>query len=179
MSTRAVGPGHVEGQEYVEGWRPKVIALDIDGTLVKWADGSGVTAEEITPPVYDAINRAEDRDQFDRTMREAGLRTATNVIATSVEDALGQLDVVGLPAIIRPAFTLGGQGGVPAERPGEVGAAAVVQEVGVGQPGERGGRVGGDGGPEVGVDHPQPPASGGRQPPDGSGGGGPGLPSGG
>jgi carbamoyl-phosphate synthase large subunit len=75
-----------------------------DGTLER----HGV---ELIGANYDAINRAEDRDQFDRTMRGAGLRTAKNVIATSVADALGHLDEVGLPAIIRPAFTLGGRGG--------------------------------------------------------------------
>jgi carbamoyl-phosphate synthase large subunit len=79
-------------------------SLHEDGTLER----HGV---ELIGADYDAINRAEDRDQFDRTMREAGLRTAKNVIATSVEQALEQLDVVGLPAIIRPAFTLGGRGG--------------------------------------------------------------------
>lgn len=60
MPTRALGPGHVDGAEYVHGWRPKVIALDIDGTLVKWADGTGVSTEVIAPAVYDAINRAHD-----------------------------------------------------------------------------------------------------------------------
>ncbi len=75
-----------------------------DGTLER----HGV---ELIGANYEAINRAEDRDQFDRTMQEAGLRTAKNVIATSVEDAISHLDDVGLPAIIRPAFTLGGRGG--------------------------------------------------------------------
>src|SRR5687768_2388854 len=75
-----------------------------DGTLER----HGV---ELIGANYDAINRAEDRDQFDRTMQAAGLRTAKNVIATGVEDALSHLDDVGLPAIVRPAFTLGGRGG--------------------------------------------------------------------
>ena len=75
-----------------------------DGTLER----HGV---ELIGANYEAINRAEDRDQFDRTMQKAGLRTAKNVIATSVEDAISHLDDVGLPAIIRPAFTLGGRGG--------------------------------------------------------------------
>jgi carbamoyl-phosphate synthase large subunit len=79
-------------------------SLHEDGTLERF----GV---ELIGANYDAINRAEDRDQFDRTMQAAGLRTAKNVIATSVEDALRHLDDVGLPAIIRPAFTLGGRGG--------------------------------------------------------------------
>src|SRR5687767_7238480 len=79
-------------------------ALYEDGTLER----HGV---ELIGANYDAINRAEDRDQFDRTMQGAGLRTAKNVIATSVEEAVAHLEEVGLPAIIRPAFTLGGRGG--------------------------------------------------------------------
>src|SRR3954462_8934291 len=59
---------------------------------------------------YDAINRAEDREQFDATMQKAGLRTARNIIATSLEEAQDALKF-GLPLIIRPAFTLGGRGG--------------------------------------------------------------------
>ena len=78
--------------------------LQEDGTLER----HGV---ELIGADYDAINRAEDREEFDATMQAAGLRTAKNVIATSVEDALAHLDEVGLPAIIRPAFTLGGRGG--------------------------------------------------------------------
>jgi Cof subfamily protein (haloacid dehalogenase superfamily) len=39
-------------------WRPKLVALDIDGTLLKWIDGAGTTHEEIAPAVYDAVGRA-------------------------------------------------------------------------------------------------------------------------
>jgi Cof subfamily protein (haloacid dehalogenase superfamily) len=42
------------------GWRPRVVALDIDGTLLKWIAGQGATVEEIAPAVYDAVNRAYD-----------------------------------------------------------------------------------------------------------------------
>lgn len=41
------------------GWRPKVLALDIDGTLLRWVDGQGVTREEIAPAVVEAVRRAE------------------------------------------------------------------------------------------------------------------------
>jgi carbamoyl-phosphate synthase large subunit len=78
--------------------------LHEDGTLARY----GV---ELIGADYDAIVRAEDREAFDATMRAAGLRTARNFIATGVEDAVARLDEIGLPAIIRPAFTLGGQGG--------------------------------------------------------------------
>jgi HAD superfamily hydrolase (TIGR01484 family) len=39
-------------------WTPRVVALDIDGTLLKWVDGMGQAHEEITPRVYDAVARA-------------------------------------------------------------------------------------------------------------------------
>src|SRR5689334_13973293 len=79
-------------------------ALQEDGTL----DEFGV---ELIGANYDAINRAEDREQFDATMAAAGLRTVRNTIATTPEDARRALDAFGLPLIIRPAFTLGGRGG--------------------------------------------------------------------
>ena len=40
------------------GWRPRLVALDIDGTLLKWVEGVGTTYEQISPPVYDAVHRA-------------------------------------------------------------------------------------------------------------------------
>ena len=43
-----------------EGWAPRLIALDIDGTLLKWVKGAGMTHEEIAPRVHDAIWRAHD-----------------------------------------------------------------------------------------------------------------------
>jgi Cof subfamily protein (haloacid dehalogenase superfamily) len=42
----------------VTDWRPRLIALDIDGTLLKWVEGSGTTHEEIAPAVHDAVHRA-------------------------------------------------------------------------------------------------------------------------
>jgi HAD superfamily hydrolase (TIGR01484 family) len=41
-----------------ESWRPRLVALDIDGTLLKWIDGVGTTYEQISAPVYDAVHRA-------------------------------------------------------------------------------------------------------------------------
>lgn len=41
-------------------WIPRVVALDIDGTLLKWVDGQTEHYETITPAVYDAVHRALD-----------------------------------------------------------------------------------------------------------------------
>ena len=79
-------------------------ALYEDGTLARFD-------VELIGANYDAINRAEDRELFDATMQAAGLRTARNTIATSLDQARAALDAFGLPLIIRPAFTLGGRGG--------------------------------------------------------------------
>lgn len=43
-----------------EEWRPRLIALDIDGTLLKWIEGQGATHEAVAPAVHDAVNRAYD-----------------------------------------------------------------------------------------------------------------------
>lgn len=40
------------------GWQPKLVALDIDGTLLKWVEGSGSTHEEVPVAVRDAVARA-------------------------------------------------------------------------------------------------------------------------
>ena len=52
-------PDGAEGSANV-GWRPKLVALDIDGTLLKWVEGVGTTYEQVSPPVYDAVHRALD-----------------------------------------------------------------------------------------------------------------------
>ena len=42
------------------GWKPQVVALDIDGTLLKWVEGSGATSEVVTAAVKEAVTRAYD-----------------------------------------------------------------------------------------------------------------------
>jgi len=42
------------------GWNPQLVALDIDGTILKWVEGAGTTHEEISPAVYAAVHRALD-----------------------------------------------------------------------------------------------------------------------
>ncbi|MCD6727226.1 MAG: carbamoyl-phosphate synthase large subunit [Solirubrobacteraceae bacterium] len=79
-------------------------ALAEDGTLERF----GV---ELIGADHEAIDRAEDRDRFRETMEEAGLKMPRSAIATSLDEALEQLDDIGLPVIVRPAFTLGGRGG--------------------------------------------------------------------
>jgi carbamoyl-phosphate synthase large subunit len=59
----------------------------------------------------DAIEMAEDRLKFRQAMDRIGLQSPRSAIAHSLDDAVQALEVTGLPAIIRPSFTLGGTGG--------------------------------------------------------------------
>src|SRR5437867_2873289 len=60
---------------------------------------------------YEAIHKAENRNEFKHAMARIGLKTPTSAVARSREDALRAMDLVGFPAIVRPSFTLGGTGG--------------------------------------------------------------------
>ncbi|MYE23722.1 MAG: carbamoyl-phosphate synthase large subunit, partial [Gammaproteobacteria bacterium] len=59
----------------------------------------------------DAIDKAEDRERFDRAMKRIGLATPRSAIAHSLEEARQVQSRIGFPCIIRPSFTLGGSGG--------------------------------------------------------------------
>ncbi|HCD64632.1 MAG TPA: carbamoyl phosphate synthase large subunit, partial [Alphaproteobacteria bacterium] len=59
----------------------------------------------------DAIAKAEDRKLFRAAMDSIGLESARSRTVNNFDDAMATLDHVGLPAIIRPSFTLGGEGG--------------------------------------------------------------------
>ncbi len=59
----------------------------------------------------EAISKAEDRNLFRQAMDKIDLESPKSKIADNLEEALGSLDEIGLPAIVRPAFTLGGTGG--------------------------------------------------------------------
>src|SRR3546814_19593189 len=59
----------------------------------------------------DAIDKAENRQRFREAMDRIGLESARSGVATTVEQAFAVLETPGLPAIIRPSFTLGGTGG--------------------------------------------------------------------
>jgi len=59
----------------------------------------------------DAIDKAENRQRFREAMDKIGLESARSGIANTIEEAREVLERTGLPAIIRPSFTLGGTGG--------------------------------------------------------------------
>ena len=81
-------------------------ALDLDreGVLEKY----GV---ELIGANADAIDKAEDRNRFDKAMKSIGLETPRSHIAHSVDEARAAANDLGYPCIIRPSFTMGGSGG--------------------------------------------------------------------
>jgi carbamoyl-phosphate synthase large subunit len=87
-------------------------ALHEDGTLEEF----GV---ELIGANYEAICRAEDRDEFRIAMERAGLKMPRSAIATTAQEADDAMIDIGLPIIVRPAYTLGGRGGGIARTPEE------------------------------------------------------------
>ena len=59
----------------------------------------------------EAIDKAEDRELFREAMNRIGLESPRGRLAHSIEEARAALEETGLPAIVRPSFTLGGTGG--------------------------------------------------------------------
>ncbi len=59
----------------------------------------------------DAIERGEDRIEFKHTMESLGIEMARSEVAYSVDDALAIADKLGYPVVLRPAYTMGGEGG--------------------------------------------------------------------
>ncbi len=80
------------------------LALDEDGTLER-------LNIELIGADRKAIEMAEDRKLFREAMDRLGIENPRATIAESMEDAMAAINDVGLPAIIRPAFTMGGTGG--------------------------------------------------------------------
>ena len=59
----------------------------------------------------DAIERGEDRIEFKKTMDELGIEMARSEVAYSVDEALAIADKLNYPVVLRPAYTMGGEGG--------------------------------------------------------------------
>jgi carbamoyl-phosphate synthase large subunit len=88
------------------------VALSESGALAR--HGVGLIGAQL-----DAIHKAEDRERFRDAMQRIGLRLPRSGYVRSLEDARRVLVDTGLPAIIRPSFTLGGTGGSVAYRSDE------------------------------------------------------------
>jgi carbamoyl-phosphate synthase large subunit len=119
-------PLDLEGVRAVlEAERPDALLPTLGGqtalNLASLLSEAGVLDElgiELIGASYDAIHCAEDRESFARTMESIGLRVPRSAIAHTPEEARAALNgELQLPVVIRPAFTLGGQGGGFARTP--------------------------------------------------------------
>jgi len=81
-------------------------ALDLDkhGVLEKYA-------VEMIGASKEAINKAEDRELFNKAMDKLGFDVAKSKTAHTMEEAFAAQAEVGYPTVIRPSFTMGGSGG--------------------------------------------------------------------
>ncbi|PZQ15872.1 MAG: carbamoyl phosphate synthase large subunit [Ancylobacter novellus] len=66
---------------------------------------------EMIGATAEAIDKAEDRELFREAMTKIGLETPRSMLAHNLSEALVAFEEIGLPAIIRPSFTMGGTGG--------------------------------------------------------------------
>jgi carbamoyl-phosphate synthase large subunit len=80
------------------------LTLAKEGVLKKYS-------VELIGASREAIDKAEDRELFDKTMKGIGINTPNSGIAHSMEEAIEVQVKLGFPCIIRPSFTLGGSGG--------------------------------------------------------------------
>jgi len=105
-------------EKIIERERPDALLPTMGGqtalnTAVSLAE-SGALAKynvELIGAKLPAIKKAEDRELFKKAMEHIGLEVPKSGFATSREQAYEILEKVGFPAILRPAFTLGGTGG--------------------------------------------------------------------
>src|SRR5246127_2867848 len=80
------------------------LSLDASGVLAKY----GV---EMIGAKADVIDKAEDRQKFRDAMDKLGLESPKSRAVHTMDEALDSVDFIGLPAIVRPSFTLAGTGG--------------------------------------------------------------------
>jgi carbamoyl-phosphate synthase large subunit len=91
-------------------------ALSLNKKSIQQPDGSKISVlekfdVEMIGATAEAIDKAEDRELFRNAMTRIGLDTPRSHQIKTLGQALDALDDIGLPAIIRPSFTMGGTGG--------------------------------------------------------------------
>jgi carbamoyl-phosphate synthase large subunit len=104
--------------EIIEQERPNALLPNLGGqtglNLSSELARRGVLAKydvQVIGVPVDAIERGEDRLAFKATMERLGIDMPRSEIAHSVEEAEQIIQRIGLPAVVRPAYTLGGTGG--------------------------------------------------------------------
>ncbi|MBW3534497.1 MAG: carbamoyl-phosphate synthase large subunit, partial [Gemmatimonadetes bacterium] len=90
--------------------KPKGVIVQLGGqTPLKLAEGLEALGTPILGTSVDAIDRAEDRERFERVCRKIGATVPDNGIATSEDQAVAVADRIGYPVLVRPSYVLGGR----------------------------------------------------------------------
>lgn len=102
----------------IEKERPDALLPNLGGqsglNLCSELDKAGVLKKynvKVIGVQVDAIKRGEDRIEFKKTMQSLGIDMARSEVAYSVDEALAIADKLSYPVVIRPAYTMGGEGG--------------------------------------------------------------------
>ncbi|MFV0276323.1 MAG: carbamoyl-phosphate synthase large subunit, partial [Parahaliea sp.] len=96
--------------EIVHLEQPKGVIVQFGGQtplkLARALEAQGVPIIGTSP---DAIDRAEDRERFQRMIQKLGLRQPANTTVRSVDEAAAAAESIGYPLVVRPSYVLGGR----------------------------------------------------------------------
>ncbi len=90
--------------------KPKGVIVQFGGqtplNLVKSLEAAGIPIIGTSP---DAIDRAEDRERFQKLIEKLGLKQPPNRTVRSVEESYAAAEEIGYPLVVRPSYVLGGR----------------------------------------------------------------------
>ncbi|MEM1114560.1 MAG: carbamoyl-phosphate synthase large subunit [Pseudomonadota bacterium] len=96
--------------EIVDLEKPKGVIVQFGGQtplkLARALEAAGVPIIGTTP---DAIDRAEDRERFQKMIQKLGLKQPANTTVRSTEEAIEAAATIGYPLVVRPSYVLGGR----------------------------------------------------------------------
>ncbi len=97
--------------EIVDREKPVGVIVQLGGqTPLNLAEGLERAGVPILGTSVDAIDRAEDRERFEKVCRQVGALVPANGVATSLDQARRVAAEVGYPVLVRPSYVLGGRG---------------------------------------------------------------------
>jgi carbamoyl-phosphate synthase large subunit len=90
--------------------QPQAVIVQLGGqTPLGLADALEAAGVPVAGTAPDAMDKAEDRERFSNLCAELGIAQPPHGTALSVADAMNVVDKIGLPALVRPSYVLGGR----------------------------------------------------------------------